>query len=179
MPEMTLEYIIKKNGIDIKSVDIDTSVAFAAMSGSFIGGNGDFVSLFEPTASEVVEQGYGYKVASLGELGGVLPYTSYSAKKSFIKDNKDLIESFNKAIQKGLDFVNKNDAKEIAKVIQPQFSDTPLSTIEKAVSSYKDINAWPTSYEFSKDSFNHLQDIMIDYGIISKKVDYNKLIYVK
>ena len=144
MPEMTLEYIIKKNGIDIKSVDIDTSVAFAAMSGSFIGGNGDFVSLFEPTASEVVEQGYWYNVASLGELGGVLPYTSYSAKKSFIKENKDLIKSFNKAIQKGLDFVNKNDAKEIAKVIQQQFSDTPLSTIEKTIISYKCINEWHT-----------------------------------
>lgn len=177
MPEMTLEYIIKQNGIDIKSVDIDTSVAFAAMSGSFIGGNGDFVSLFEPTATEVAEQGYGYVVASLGELGGVVPYTSFSAKKSYIADNKELIKSFNKATQKGLDYVNSHSAKEIAKEIQPQFSDTSLKSIEKAVKSYKSIDAWPKSTKFSKESLDHLQDIMLDYGIIDSKVSYEKLMY--
>ena len=48
MPEMTLEYILTKNGINPKTdVTLDTSVAFAAMQGAFIGGTGDFVSLFE------------------------------------------------------------------------------------------------------------------------------------
>ena len=176
MPEMILEYIIKNHNIDINSVEIDTSIAFAAMSGSFIGGNGDFVSLFEPTASDVVAQGYGYKVASLGELGGIIPYTSYSARKSFIKDNPELIKSFEKAIQRGLDFVHKNDDTTIAKTIIGQFPDTPLDTIKSAVKSYKKIDAWPETTNFTEASFNHLQDIMIDYGIISK---YNKLIYVK
>ena len=51
MPEMTLEYILKQNGIDPRNdVYIDTSIAFAAMSGAFIGGTGDFVTLFEPSA---------------------------------------------------------------------------------------------------------------------------------
>lgn len=179
MPEMTLEYIIKNNGIDINDVDIDTSVAFAAMSGSFIGGNGDFVSLFEPTAAEVVEQGYGYKVASLGELGGVVPYTSYSARKSYIKENKDLIKHFNKALEKGLDFVNSSSDEEVAKAIINQFPNTSLESVTKAVKSYKKINAWPKSINFSKKSFDHLQDIMIDYGAIDQKVDYNKLVYVE
>lgn len=177
MPEMTLEYIIKKNGIDIGSVDIDTSVAFAAMSGSFIGGNGDFVSLFEPTASEVADQGYGYVVASLGELGGVVPYTSFSARNSYLKENKDLIYSFIRATQKGLDYVNSHSAEEIAKAIEPQFKDTALNNIEKAVKSYKEIDAWPKSTNFTSESFNHLQDIMLDYGIIDQKVSYKKLIY--
>ena len=179
MPEMTLEYIIKKNGIDINSVEIDTSVAFAAMSGSFIGGNGDFVSLFEPTASQVEEQGYGYVVASLGELGGVVPYTSYSARDSYLKDNPEVIEAFTRAIQRGLDYVHKHDDETIAKAIVGQFPDTSLSTIEKAVHSYKNIDAWPETTEFKESSFDHLQDIMIDYGIIEKSVPYSKLVYVK
>lgn len=179
MPEMTLEYIIKKNGIDIESVDIDTSVAFSAMSGSFIGGNGDFVSLFEPTASQVEEQGYGYVVASLGELGGIVPYTSYSARTSYLKENPETIQAFTRAIQKGLDYVHQNSDEKIAKAIVNQFPDTSLSTIEKAVHSYQKIDAWPTSTEFSEKSFDHLQDIMIDYGIIEKKVPYQKLIYVQ
>ena len=48
MPEMTFEWVLKENGIDPKKdVSIDTSVAFAAMEGAFIGGNGDFVTLFD------------------------------------------------------------------------------------------------------------------------------------
>ena len=53
MPEMTLEYTLKENGIDPKKdVEIDTSIAFASMGGAFIGGTGDFVSLFEQSARE-------------------------------------------------------------------------------------------------------------------------------
>lgn len=48
MPEMTLKYALKKNGINPDNeLLLDTSVAFAAMSGTFIAGEGDFVSLFE------------------------------------------------------------------------------------------------------------------------------------
>ena len=109
MPEMTLEWVLRENNIDPSSdVEIDTSIQFAAMGGAFIGGEGDFVSLFEPTALEVEKQGYGYVVASLGELGGVVPYTSYSARTSYIKDNPKIIKNFTKAIQKGLDFVHNS-----------------------------------------------------------------------
>ena len=53
MPEMTLEWGLRENGIDPKEdLSIDTSVAFAAMSSAFIGGQGDFVSLFELSVRE-------------------------------------------------------------------------------------------------------------------------------
>ena len=97
MPEMTLEWVLKQNGIDPnKDLKIDTSVAFAAMSGAFIGGNDEFVSLFEPNALQMEQQGYGYVVASLGELGGVVPYTSYSARKTIKKLSKNLLKLFKK-----------------------------------------------------------------------------------
>lgn len=55
MPEMTLEYILTQNNIDPKKdVTIDTSIAFASMQGAFIGGTGDFVSLFEPNATIII-----------------------------------------------------------------------------------------------------------------------------
>ena len=102
MPEMTFEWALKSAGIDPKKDEkIDTSIAFAAMGGSLISGNGDFVTLFEPTALEIEQQGYGYVVASIGELGGVVPYTSYSAKISYINNNKEKIQKYTKAIQKG------------------------------------------------------------------------------
>ena len=178
MPEMTLEYALKQNGIDPKKdVEIDTSVDFAAMGGAFIGGQGDFVTLFEPNALEIEKEGYGYVVASIGELGGVVPYTSYSARISFIEENKELINNFTKAIQKGIDYVHNHTDEEVAKAIINQFPDTSLEDIAKVVKRYRDIDAWPKTTDFSEDSFNHLQDIMIDNGAIDKKVPYDKLMY--
>lgn len=178
MPEMTLEYALKQNGIDPRSdVSIDTSVAFPAMSGAFIGGQGDFVTLFEPTATMVEKQGYGYVVASVGELGGTVPYTSYSARISYIKEHPELIKKFDKAIQRGLDYVHEHDDKTVAKVILKQFPDSSLNDLESAIKRYRENDTWPTTTNFSEESFDHLQDIMIDYGEIDKKVDYKKLLY--
>lgn len=178
MPEMTFEWALKQNGIDPKNdLEIDTSIAFAAMGGAFIAGQGDFVTLFEPNALEIEQQGYGYVVASIGELGGVVPYTSYSARGSYIEKNSELISNFTKAIQKGLDFVHNSSDKEVAEAILSQFPDTSLNDLEKVVARYRKIDAWPKTTKFSEESFDHLQDIMIDNGVLNSKVSYDKLIY--
>ena len=179
MPEMTLEWVLRENGIDPNTdLNIDTSIQFAAMGGAFIGGEGDFVSLFEPTALEVEKQGYGYVVTSLGELGGVVPYTSYSARKSYIKNNNDVIEKFTKAIQKGLDFVHNSSDKEVAKAIIEYFPDTKLEDLEQVIKRYRSVDTWPKTTTFKKESFNHLQDIMIKAKELDKKVKYKDLIEV-
>ena len=178
MPEMTFEYALKQNGIDPrKDLDIDTSVAFPAMGGAFISGQGDFVTLFEPTASQVEKQGYGYVVESVGKLGGNVPYTSFSARKSYLKEHDELIKNFDKAIQKGLDYVHKNSDRKVALSIINQFPDSKVSELEDAIKRYRENDTWPKTTKFSKESFDHLQDIMIDYGEITKKVPYSKLMY--
>ena len=178
MPEMTLEYTLKQAGIDPKNdLYIDTSIEFASMSGAFIGGTGDFVSLFEPNALQLEQQGFGYVVASLGELGGVVPYTTYNTKKSFIENNPEVIEGFNKAIQKGLDYVHNNDAKNIAEVIIDYFPDTSLSDLETIISRYKSIDSWFETTYINEEDFNHVQDIMESANQLDQRAPYDKLIY--
>ena len=128
---------------------------------------------------EIEKQGYGYVVASIGELGGIVPYTSYSARKSFIYENPEIISKFTSAIQKGLDYVHNHSDLEVAKVILNQFPDTSLNDLEKVIARYRDIDAWPRTTTFSKSSFDHLQNIMIDNNVLEKKVPYSKLIYEK
>ena len=178
MPEMTFEWALRENGIDPKNdLEIDTSVAFPAMEGSFIGGNGDFVSLFEPLATKIENEGYGYVVKSLGSLSGNVPYTAFNARTSFINDNKELIKSFANAIQKGLDFVNNNDSKVIAEKILSKFPDTSLNDLEKSIKRYKENDTWPTTYTFTKESFDNLQNIVREAGFIKENVSYEDLIY--
>ena len=178
MPEMTLEYALKQNGIDPRNdVSIDTSVAFPAMSGAFISGQGDFVTLFEPTATMVERQGYGYVVESVGKLGGTVPYTSYSARSSYLNKHPSTIKNFDKAIQKGLDYVHSHSDKEVAKAVLKQFPDTSLNDLESSIKRYRENDTWPKTTKFKKTSFDHLQDIMIDYGELKEKVSYEKLMY--
>ena len=174
---MTFEWALKQNGIDSKKdLTIDTSIAFAAMSGAFISGQGDFVTLFEPNALEIEQQGLGYVVASVGELGGVVPYTSYSARTSFINNNKDLISNFTKAIQKGLDFVHNSTDKEVAEAILKQFPDTSLNDLAKIIKRYKDADSYLDNYYISEKLLTNLEDLLIDYNLLEKYVPYEKLI---
>ena len=178
MPEMTLEWALKENGIDPKKdVNIDTSIEFSAMQGAFIGGTGDFVTLFEPNALAVEKAGYGKVVAYIGDLGGIVPYTAYNAKKSFIDANKDIIKGFRRAINKGLKFVINNDNATIAKKLVDFFPDTSLSDLEAIIKRYKDGNAWKSDISITEDEWNHIEDIIISAGELDKKVDYNDLIY--
>ena len=165
MPEMTFEWVLRENGIDPKNdLTIDTSIDFAAMSGAFIGGTGDFVTLFEPTASQVEKEGYGYVVTSVGALGGEVPYTAYNARKSFIENNPELIQSFTNAINKGLKFVNENDAETVAKAIHEFFPDDSLEDVTDAVKRYKEFDAWKLDPTIKEEEFERLKSIMIDAG---------------
>ncbi len=177
MPEMTLEYTLTKAGIDPKNdLNIDTSIEFAAMSGAFIGGTGDFVSLFEPNALQLEQQGYGYVVASLGELGGVVPYTAYNAKKSYIENNPDVIEGFTKAIQKGLDYVHSHNSKEIAEIILDYFPDISKNDLETIIDRYKDIDSWFTTTYITEENFNHIQEIAENAGQLDERAPFDKLV---
>ena len=173
---MTLEYALNINGVKTNETNFDTSVDFAAMSGSFIGGNGDFVSLFEPTASEVTKQGYGYIVTSVGKLGGVVPYTSYNARKSYIQKNPKIIKGFNNAINKGLKYVHSHSAKQIATAIKDYFPDTSYNDLVKITQRYIDIDAWFNTTYIKEKDFKHIEEIMINAGKLEKKAPYNKLV---
>ena len=146
------------------------------MSGSFIGGTGDFVSLFEPNALKIEEQGYGYVVASLGELGGEVPYTVYNARKSYIENNMDVITSFSNAIQKSLDFTHSHSAEEIAKIILDYFPDTSLDDLTKLVDRYKKIDSWYKTTHIDEDSYNHVLEIIDAAGELKGIAPYDKLI---
>ena len=180
MPEMSFEWALKQNGIDPKKdVTIDTSIAFPAMEGAFIGGKQDFVTLFEPNALSVEKQGLGYVVAYVGDYSGEVPYTVYNAKKSFIEANPETIEGFTKAINKGLEYVSKTDPAVIAKDIYEFFPDLSLNDLTAIIKRYKDADAWASNTSISEEEFNHIQDIMISAGELEEKAPYNKLIYKK
>lgn len=176
MPALTLQWALNQNGINNDEVNLDTSIDFASMSGAFIGGTGDFVTMFEPAASALEKQGYGYVVESVGNLGGTVPYTSYNARKSYIENNPDVIEGFTKAIQKGIDYTMNHSAEEIADVIIDYFPDTSRNDLIDIINKYKDNDSWFKTTYIEEESFNHIEEIMENGGKLDKKAPYNKLV---
>ena len=174
MPAMTLNYTLYENKIEDLKVNVNFD--FAALSGAFIGGNGDYVTLFEPNALGLEKEGYGYVVASIGELGGEVPYTAFNALKSYIKENPDVIEKFTRAIQKGLDYTFKTDSKTLANLLIEYFPDTSIEDMEKVIERYRSIDAWYKTTYISKEGFEHMQDIVEYNGFLDKRVDYNTVV---
>ncbi|MDD5921150.1 MAG: ABC transporter substrate-binding protein [Oscillospiraceae bacterium] len=177
VPYMTLEYVVKQHGMT-PGVDVifDDSIQFSAMAGAFIGGTGDYVSLFEPTASALEKEGAGYIVASVGAESGEIPYTAYFAQKSFIAKNENMIQSFTNAVAKGLSWVKEHTAAQIAEVIQPAFPDTDLKTLETVVQNYKNIDAWRETPDMKEESFQKLQTVMQEAGELEKAAPFSELV---
>lgn len=177
VPRMTLEYVLKQNGIDIsKDLVLDDSISFDLMAGSFAGGNADYVTLFEPTASLTEDSGIGYIVASVGKEAGEIPYTAYFALQSYINKNEELIQNFTKAIYKGQQWVKEHTAEEIATKIVGFFPDTDITTLAKSIQKYKDIDAWNETPVLTKEAFEKLQDVIEEAGELDKRADYNKVV---
>lgn len=177
VPYMTLEYVLKKNGLDpAKDLKLDDSISFDLMAGSFAGGNADYVTLFEPTASLTEKAGIGHIVASVGKEAGEIPYTAYFALKSYIKDNEELIQNFTNAIYKGQKWVESHTAEEIAQKIVEFFPDTDVETLATSIQKYKDIDAWSKTPVLSKEAFEKLQDVIEEAGELEKRADYTKVV---
>ena len=177
MPEMVFEYILKENGIDPETdLEINQNIDFGSTAAAFSEGQGDFTVEFEPGATSLESEGKGYVVASLGEDSGYVPYTAFSAKKSYIDENPDIIQGFTNALQKGMDYVQTHTPEEIAKVIEPQFPETDLDTITTIVTRYYDQDTWKSDLIFEQSSFDLLQDILESAGELEQRAPYKDLV---
>lgn len=176
MPEMVFEYILEMNGIDPADVNIDQSIDFGSTAAAFSGGQGEFTVEFEPHATSLEQQGQGYVVASLGKDSGFVPYTAFSAKKSYLENNRETIQAFTNALQRGMDYVQSHNPKEIAEVIAPQFAETDLDTLTTIVERYYEQNTWKENLIFEKDAFDLLQNILEDAGELEARVPYKDLV---
>lgn len=176
MPLMMFKYALKEANVNESELNIDTSVEFAGLSGAFIAKQGDFVNLFEPNATKLETEGYGCILSSLGNLSGVVPYTTFYAEEEYINNNKDLIQKFNNALNKGIKFVQENDSDTIAKSILYQFPDTSLSELSTLVQRYKDADSWYENTYINVDDYYKLIDVLIYGKSIDKKPPIELLI---
>ncbi|MBR4949802.1 MAG: ABC transporter substrate-binding protein [Clostridia bacterium] len=177
VPYMTLEYVVKSKGlVPGKDVIFDDSIQFALMAGAFTSGTGDFVTLFEPTASMLEKEGKGYILASVGEEAGEIPFTAYFASQDYMKKNPEIIKKFLRAIYKGQKWVMENSPEEVAKAMEPSFPDTDLDILTTVVERYKEIDAWSKTPVMKKEAFEKLQEVITMAGELDKKAVFEDVV---
>ncbi|HHV25636.1 ABC transporter substrate-binding protein [Anaerosalibacter bizertensis] len=177
MPEMTLEYVLKKHGLEPGvDVNVRTDIQFDVMAGAFTGGEGDYVALFEPVAATLEKEGKGYVVASIGKEAGYIPYTCYSATKDYIEKNEDTIQKFTNAIYRGMLWVQSHSVEEIAEAVKPQFPDTDDEVLIALITRYKEQDTWKPDLLLTEDGLNHMMDIMEMAEELEERADYNKIV---
>lgn len=176
MPALNFLNALKNQNIDLTKVNANFSVEFAALSGTFIGSDADFVNLFEPNATALEKEGYGHVVASIGELSGEVPYTAFYARKSYIEKNADVIEKFTQAINKGIEYTLTTDEETVAKDILNQFPDTSINDLTQMIKRYKEYDCWLENPFISEGLFTNLEDFMIDFDLLKEYVPYKDLV---
>jgi NitT/TauT family transport system substrate-binding protein len=177
MPQMVGEFVLKKHGIDPhKDLNLIQNIDFGNIPNAFASGTGDYVQLFEPTASIFEKEGKGYIVASFGEESGHVPYTTYMAKESYIEKNRETVEKFVRALYKAQQWVEKHSGEEIAKAVQPYFEDSDLETLAVVIDRYKNQGSFADKMILTPEGWDHLQAIMEEAGELPEKVDYSKLV---
>ncbi len=176
MPGLSFLKALENQGIDKNKVNINDAIEFAELSGAFIGGEGDYVNLFEPLASKLEQNKNGYIVTSVGKYSDPFPYTAFYARKSYIKENQELLTKFTKAIKKGIDYTFNNSSKDIAECIQKQFSDTSIEDLTIMIERYKNADVWLETPFVEEEFFNTLVSLLKDNKLIEKTVYYKDMV---
>ena len=179
VPEMTLEYVMRQNGV-VPGTDatVDTTVQFNMMAGAFTGGQGDYVTLFEPTATEVERAGHGYVLCSIGEASGEIPYTAYFASQSYMAAHPDVVQGFTNAIARAQRWITEHTDREVAEAICDQFPDTSLDVLEAVTARHRQIDAWNEVPRMEQSALERLETVMTEAGELQKEdwVDFTQLV---
>ncbi|WP_445509826.1 ABC transporter substrate-binding protein [Rossellomorea marisflavi] len=177
MPQMVGEFVLKEHGINPhKDLDLIQNIDFANVANAFASGTGDYVQLFEPTASIFEKEGKGHIVASFGTESGHVPYTTFMAKESYMKKNDETVDKFTRALYKAQQWVDQASAKDIAEVIAPYFEDTDPAIMETVVDRYKSQGSFATDPILDQEEWENLQNIMDEAGELPERIDHDTLV---
>ncbi len=177
MPFMTLCYVLKSHGlVPGQDVTVIDNIQFPLMGGAFDSGTGDYVTLFEPTASEFAKLGKGYIVAAVGLESGEVPYTAFMVRQETIKDDADFVAAFVRALYKAQQWVWAATDAEVAEAMAPFFPDSSAETLAAVAKSYRDADAWTDTPVMTEDAFTRLQDIIEGSGELSARLNLNDLV---
>lgn len=176
-PAMTLEYVLRKNGlIDGQNITLRYDIEFNNTTSAFQGGTGDYVTAFEPAATEITKSGNAHILASVGQEAGEVPFTCFMSNRSYIDTNYDKVKGFLRAVMKGYDFIINSNVNDVVDALVPSFDSSTKESLKQCVEAYVEIDAWMSTPAMSETAYNRLLTIMTQAGELTSNVDFDKIV---
>lgn len=177
MPFMTLCYVLEQHGLKV-GVDVEVldSIQFNMMGAAFEGGTGEYVTLFEPTATEFVQNGKGYIVANVGLASGEVPYTAYMVMPETLNQNEEMVEKFLRAIYRAQQWLITATDEEATRAMESFFPDASLESLMIVARSYRETDSWKQELTMAEEDYNRLLTIMEHAGELTSPPPFSALI---
>ena len=175
-PWQCLLTVLRKHGVDPASVHIDRTRPLPDAVAAFRAGHGEFLQTGQPFTEELIGDGTAYLAASMGDATGPVPFSSYMTTQGFLRDGRDVLVRFTRALHAAQRWMAGVDAKEIADVIAPAFADIARDVRHRAVARYLAQRTWARDPIIRRDGYEYLQRILLDGAFITRAHRYEDLI---
>jgi NitT/TauT family transport system substrate-binding protein len=175
-PWQCLLTVLRKHGVEPGAVRIERTLPLPDALAAFRRGHGDFLQTGQPFTEELIAEGTGHLAASMGEATGPVPFSSYMTTGAFLRDGRDVLVRFTRALFSAQRWMARADPKEIAATIAPAFSDVAPEMCQRAVARYLAQATWARDPIIRRPGYDYLQRILLDGGFIRHSHRYEDLI---
>jgi len=175
-PWQCLLTVLRKHGVDPAAVRIERTRPLPEALAAFRAGHGDFLQTGQPFTEELIADGTAHLAASMGEATGPVPFSSYMTTQRLLRDGRDVLRRFTRALYSAQRWMAGVDAKQIADVIAPAFADIAPDIRRRAVARYLAQHTWPRDPIIRRDGYEYLQRILLDGGFITRPHRYEDLV---
>ncbi len=180
MPQMVGEYVLKKNEIDPhQDLEMIQNIDFGNIPAAFASGTGDYVQLFEPTASIFEREGTGHVIASFGSDSGILPYTVFMAKHSYMNKNDETVQAFTNAVYKAQQWVNDHSPAEIAEAVKPYFDGVDEDIMISSINRYKEQGSYAIDPVIDEQEWKTLLEVIDEAGELKGDAEHSVIVNTK
>ncbi|WP_440588256.1 ABC transporter substrate-binding protein [Bordetella genomosp. 1] len=178
-PIVFLETALRKHGVDPqKDVKLLNNIGIPARAGAWMAGQGEYGIFLEPEAGELVRNGKGHIVASVGHEVGQVDYTVFTATDKYIRDNPKVIQAWTDAVARAEKYVQATPAATLAPQVASFFPGMDQAGIVDAIERYKQYQIWKTAPLVTPQAMNQLQDMLVASAVMkeSARVKYEDVV---
>jgi len=178
-PIVFLETALRKHGVDPqKDVKLLNNIGIPARAGAWMAGQGEYGIFLEPEAGELVRNGKGYIVASIGHEVGPVDYTVFTATDKYIRDNPKVIQAWTDAVARAEKYVSDTPADKLAPQIMSFFPGMDEKAVAEAIERYKKYQIWKSTPLVTAQAINQLQDMLVASSVMkdSARVKYEDVV---
>jgi NitT/TauT family transport system substrate-binding protein len=175
-PWLCMHAVLRRHGVDPARVrfrrDLGTPEAVAA----FRAGQGDFIEHGPPVVDQLMADGTGHLVASMGDATGPVPFSSFMATPETLAKRRDEIVRFVRGLYRAQRWMASSGAGEIAAVVAPAFADIEPAIRVAAIDRYLRQSTWARDPVLTQTGYDTLQEILRGAGFITRPHPFEDLV---